>query len=71
MLEKMCDRCVNLFKACVVIGDSNIDLSKQNTYSRKLIQLSDIIGSKQIVNFYVHIIHSDYFEPEILSINLN
>lgn len=55
ILEQIFCNNVNLLKSCIVLGDFNIDMSKQNTYSKKLQHIIEHHGLKQIVNFYTRV----------------
>lgn len=55
IVSVICDKTINLSKSCLIVGDFNIDMSKQSTYSKKLNQLFQSYGLQQIVNFYTRI----------------
>lgn len=55
ILVQICHRCINLLKTCLIVGDFNIDMSKNNTYTDKLQSIAEQNSLKQIVNFYTRI----------------
>lgn len=69
ILYDICDKCTDLFKSCVILGDFNIDMSKTTTYSVKLNQLMLEYGLKQIVNFNTRITSSSRTQIDLLYTN--
>lgn len=54
-LDEICNTCINLSKSCVVVGDFNIDMCKENSNTNKLEQVINTHGLKQIVTFHTRV----------------
>jgi hypothetical protein len=54
-MNMWCENNLNVSKLNIIIGDFNIDISKKETYSERLLQMIDLFGLKQYVNSYTRV----------------
>ena len=52
--ENLCQT-IDLNDKCFIVGDFNVDMNKKITYGKKLKDLVDLYGLKQIVNYFTRI----------------
>lgn len=53
--EEICNETINLSKTNIIIGDFNIDVSKDSLYSKRLIDLIHKLGLIQLIDYYTRI----------------
>lgn len=69
-LESWCDDNLNSSDVYTIVGDFNIDMSKETTYSRRLKNIISANGLKQIVDTYTRVNENSKTQIDLVITNL-